>query len=175
MGWGKNLLESRRISRFHPGRHSAIVEKGVFFLNGVRFFLKNHRHDLPSIGGRSPLLPREGSFQRNKALLRETLKARYSPDLLIAVTLIAGLNILDAFFTMIILDLGGREVNPIVQSAIHQWGEDFWIWKFVVVSPNLILLCLGSHLKYVKAAIFCICSLYVGVVIYQLGLLSLLG
>ena len=116
---------------------------------------------------------REG--QGKAGLLRSSLAVQYSPDLLIALTLIVGLNVLDAFFTMIILDQGGSEVNPLVQLAMDAWGERFWFWKFAVVSSNIVLLCLCSHLKYVKAFIFGICFLYIAVVMYQILLLNLQG
>ncbi len=119
------------------------------------------------------MVKREG--QGKAGLLRSSLAVHYSPDLLIALTLISGLNVLDAFFTMIILDQGGREVNPLVQLAMDAWGDRFWIWKFIVVSANIVLLCLCSHLKYVKAFIFGICFLYAAVVMYQILFLNLQG
>jgi len=119
------------------------------------------------------VVKREG--QGKAGLLRSSLAVHYSPDLLIALTLISGLNVLDAFFTMIILDQGGREVNPLVQLAMDAWGDRFWIWKFIVVSANIVLLCLCSHLKYVKAFIFGICFLYAAVVMYQILFLNLQG
>jgi hypothetical protein len=116
------------------------------------------------------VIKREG---RGKAgLMWSSLAVHYSPDLLIALTLILGLNVLDAMFTMIILDQGGREVNPLVQLAMDAWGDRFWIWKFIVVSSNIVLLCLCSHLKYVKASIFGICFIYAAVVMYQILLLN---
>src|SRR5512147_3132035 len=61
---------------------------------------------------------------------------RYGARLFFFLILIVGLNILDSFFTMIILDCGGSEVNPIVRSAIEVYGDDFWVWKFLIVSVN---------------------------------------
>lgn len=52
---------------------------------------------------------------------------RYGARLLFFLVLIIGLNILDSFFTMIILECGGYEVNPIVRSAIEVYGDDFWV------------------------------------------------
>jgi len=104
--------------------------------------------------------------------LRNCLAVRYRPDLLIAMTLISGLNILDYFFTMVILDQGGKEINPFVQSAMETWGDHFWIWKFSIVSLNVILLCLHSKFKYVKKIILGICLVYLATVLYQIRLMA---
>ena len=97
----------------------------------------------------------------------------YSPRLLFALTLLLGLNILDSLFTMMILDLGGEELNPIVRSAIQAYGERFWIWKFVLVSISAVGLCFCSRMKYIKGAIVGLACIYFLVVAYQIALLNL--
>jgi hypothetical protein len=92
----------------------------------------------------------------------------YSPLLLFFLILIIGLNYLDACFTMMILENGGRELNPIVESTLSILGKEFWIWKFLLVSFSSIILCLHSQYKGVKIAIFLLCAFYVGLVSYQL-------
>lgn len=92
----------------------------------------------------------------------------YSPKLLFFLILIIGLNYLDACFTMMILEKGGRELNPIVESAIGLWGEKFWIWKFAIVSVSAVILCLFSRYKRVKIAIVLVSFLYLVLVSYQL-------
>jgi hypothetical protein len=85
--------------------------------------------------------------------------------------MIVGLNILDALFTITILDLKGWEANPIVRSVIQLHGQKFWIWKFVLVSFCLVLLCLHSRFRLVRGAILFLSSVYLVVVLYQLFLL----
>ena len=97
---------------------------------------------------------------------------RYGARLLFFLVLIVGLNILDSFFTMIILDCGGWEVNPIVRSAIEVYGDEFWVWKFMMVSVNLILLCIHSRFRYVSRIIFGITLLFLGVILYQFILMK---
>ncbi len=97
----------------------------------------------------------------------------YSPKLLFILTLLIGLNILDSFFTMMILDLGGEEVNPLIRSAIGVYGDRFWIWKYALVSVCAILLCLCSRVKYIKGVILGLACLYFVVVAYQIALLNL--
>jgi hypothetical protein len=81
---------------------------------------------------------------------------------------------MDAFLTMIILDLKGEEVNPVVRSVMDIYGDKFWVWKFVLVSSCLVLLCLHSRLKHVKAIIIMISLIYLSTVAYQLFLLKVL-
>jgi hypothetical protein len=99
------------------------------------------------------------------------LMSRYSSVVFFFLVLTLGLNILDSLFTMMILDLKGREVNPVVQSIMTLYGSDFWIWKFGIVSLSLILLCILSDLKIVKGIIVTLSSVYFTVVLYQLFLL----
>jgi hypothetical protein len=72
---------------------------------------------------------------------------------------------------MMILDLGGWELNPIVRSAIELYGDRFWIWKFGIVSITLILLCLHSKFKRVITIILSISAINIAIVLYQISLM----
>ncbi len=91
----------------------------------------------------------------------------YSASLLFFLVLIVGLNVIDALFTMIILDHGGWEVNPLVRSAMTVYGDHFWVWKFALVSVNVILLCLHSRFRYVQRIIWGISFLFLAIILYQ--------
>ena len=99
------------------------------------------------------------------------LMSRYSSVVFFFLVLTLGLNILDSLFTMMIMDLKGYEINPVVQSIMTLYGSDFWIWKFGIVSLSLIVLCILSDLKVVKGIIVTLSSVYFTVVLYQLFLL----
>ncbi len=96
---------------------------------------------------------------------------RYSPRLLFFIVLMMGLNILDVLFTLMILDHKGWEFNPIVRSAIEIHGDQFWVWKFSIMSLSLILLCLHSKFRMAKMAIVALCSVYFLVILYEIVLL----
>ncbi len=113
------------------------------------------------------LSPENSDWRRNIGA------GHYPLEVLIALSLLMVLNILDYFFTVVILDQGGYEVNPIVHSAMAMWGDHFWIWKFGLISSCSILLCIFSNLRYVRGIIFSITSLYLAVIFYQITLLSL--
>jgi len=125
----------------------------------------------------TPGLSRYTLFGRRKTIRRKADQQkggyvdRYSSTLLFFLILIVGLNVLDAFFTLMILDLKGWEANPVVRSVINLYGTKFWIWKFFIVSISLALLCLHSRFRLVKEIIITIGSIYVAVIMYQIFLL----
>jgi hypothetical protein len=100
---------------------------------------------------------------------------RYGAGLLFVVVLVVVLNLLDAVFTMIILNKGGQEVNPIVGYFMHLSGNAFWVWKFVITSFSLLLLCVHSQFKRYKAfhALIGASVIYVVVLLYQVHLILL--
>ena len=96
---------------------------------------------------------------------------RYHSGLLFVLTMVVGLNILDAWFTMIILENGGWEINPVVRSVIELYGNRFWVWKYAIVSFPLVFLCLHSKFRSVIPVIFGISAISIVVVLYQILLI----
>jgi hypothetical protein len=127
--------------------------------------------------GPTPALSRYTFFGRRKTIRRKADQQKggyvdqYSSTLLFFLISIIGLNVLDALFTLMILDLKGWEANPVVRSAINLYGTKFWIWKFFIVSVSLALLCLHSRFRLVGKIIVVIGCLYTMVVAYQVFLL----
>jgi len=95
---------------------------------------------------------------------------RYSHILFFLLVLILSLNILDSLFTMMIIDLGGQEFNPLVRSFIELHGDMFWIWRFVIVSIALVLLYLHHGFILVRRVIIAIGLIYIVIVVYQMYL-----
>jgi hypothetical protein len=97
---------------------------------------------------------------------------RYSPTLFFILVLILILNILDSLFTMILLDLGGQEFNPILHSIMALHGDRFWIWKFFIVSGSLVLLSLHRGFTLIRNIVIVIGSIYLIIVLYQIFLIT---
>jgi Domain of unknown function (DUF5658) len=140
--------------------------------------MKNERSPYPAWRKKpTPGLSRYIFFGRRKGFRRRTDQQkggyvdRYSLSLFIILMAILFLNFADANFTMVILDHGGEELNPVVGSAIEAFGTKYWIWKFCIVSLSLILLCIHSKFKRVEGIILAVGSIYFLVVIYQLLLI----
>jgi hypothetical protein len=113
---------------------------------------------------------RRRTFRRKDDQGRGGYVDQYHSGLLPLLILPIGLTILDALFTMMILDDGGWEFNPVVRSAIQLFGDRFWVWKFAIVSIPLILLCLHSKFRLVVPALKIITAISIVVVSYQIFL-----
>ena len=96
---------------------------------------------------------------------------RYHSGLLFILTMVVGLNILDAWFTMMILENGGSEINPVVRSVIELYGNRFWVWKYAIVSFPLVFLCLHSKFRLVIPIILGISAINIIVILYQILLI----
>ncbi len=130
--------------------------------------LKDRRmHPAPALS-KYTLYGRRRVFRRKEDQLKGGYVDQYGPGLLALLILPIGLTILDAWFTMMILNDGGHEINPIAASAIQLFGYKFWIWKYLIVSIPLILLCIHSQFRGVIPTIIIITAINSIVVLYQI-------
>jgi hypothetical protein len=103
----------------------------------------------------------------------EALSAcRMSPAMFFLAVLVVTLNITDALFTQVILDHGGHEVNPLARAAIASLGDNFWIWKYALVSLSVILLSSHVHLRLARVSLAVAAFMYMGVTVWQLILID---
>jgi hypothetical protein len=114
---------------------------------------------------------RRSGFRRKEEQKRGGYIDRYGSGLLFLIVLIVGFNVMDAWLTMIILENGGWETNPVVSSVIQLYGDRFWIWKFAMVSVPLILLCLHSKFRLAVPAIWAISVFYMVAISLQIILI----
>jgi hypothetical protein len=117
-------------------------------------------------------LGRREWFRRKSDQEKAGYVDRYSKQVFFMLILILGLNIIDSLLTMMILDIGGKEFNPLVSSVMDLHGDKFWIWKFGMVSASLVLLCLHRGFKFFRGIIIAISSIYLVIVLYQVYLIS---
>jgi len=132
-----------------------------------RRILKDRRRQATPGFSRFIFFGRRKTFRRKGDKRKGGYVDRYSSALFFFLVLLLGLNVLDALFTMIILDVGGSELNPVVSSVITLYGDRFWIWKFGIVSLSLILLCLHSQFTSVRAILLGINIFYFVVILHQ--------
>ena len=135
----------------------------------LRTVKDRRKQPTPAIS-RFTLRGRRKKFRRKEDQERGGYIDSYHPGLLILLTMAIGLTVLDALFTMMILDDGGWEVNPVVRSVIQLYGDRFWIWKFVVASIPLTILCVHSKFRFVLPVILGITTISVIVILYQIFL-----
>jgi len=120
---------------------------------------------------RFTLSGRRTSLRRNEDQARGGYVDRYSSGLLLLLVVLLVLNALDAVFTIFILDCGGQEVNPLIETLVGYCGEQFWIWKFLLVAVAVLFLCLHSQFPRVKSALWVVTLVYGGVILYQVYLI----
>ena len=111
------------------------------------------------------------TFRRKLDQEKQGYVDRYSHILFFLLVLILGLNILDSLFTMMIIDLGGQELNPLVRVFIEVHGDMFWIWRFAIASIALTLLYLHRGFIFVRRVIIAIGLIYIVIVAYQMYLI----
>jgi len=135
-----------------------------------RIFKERRKQPTPGLS-RFTLWGRRRTFRRKEDQEKGGYVDCYNSGLLFVLTMVVGLNILDAWFTMMILENGGWEINPVVRSVIELYGDRFWIWKFAIVSVPLILLCLHSKFRFVIPVILGITAVNIMVILYQIFLI----
>ena len=135
-----------------------------------RIFKERRKQPTPGLS-RFTLWGRRRTFRRKEDQEKGGYVDCYNSGLLFVLTMVVGLNILDAWFTMMILENGGWEINPVVRSVIELYGDRFWIWKFAIVSVPLILLCLHSKFRFVIPVILGITAVNITVILYQIFLI----
>lgn len=135
-----------------------------------RIFKERRKQATPGLS-RFTLWGRRRTFRRKEDQGRGGYVDRYNSGLLFLLTMVAGLNVLDAWFTMMILENGGWEINPVVRSVIELYGDRFWIWKFAIVSVPLIVLCLHSKFRIVIPILLGISAINIIVILYQIILI----
>jgi hypothetical protein len=139
---------------------------------------KNRRSFVDRRKKPTPRWSRFTFFGRRRTVRRKTDREkggyvdRYSYIFFFLLVLILGLNILDSLFTMMIIDLGGQEFNPVVRSFIELHGDMFWIWRFAIASIALTLLYLHRGFIFVRRMIIAIGLIYIVIVVYQIYLIS---
>jgi hypothetical protein len=133
-----------------------------------RRILKDRREQPTPALSRFAVNGQRSSFRRKKEEERGGYVDRYGWGLFFLIVLILGLNVMDALLTMMILEDGGSEINPVVRSAIQIYGDNFWIWKFAIVSVPLVLLCLHSKFRLATPVMLAIGAIYVAAVLFQI-------
>jgi hypothetical protein len=136
-----------------------------------RRVIKDRRQKPTPLLSKYTLWGKRKEFRREEDKKRGGYVDRYPPGLLFPIVLVVGLNVIDAFFTMLILDHGGWEVNPVIHSVIIILGDHFWIWKFGIVSLSIVILCLHSKFKIVRLLIISIALIYISIMLHQIILI----
>ncbi len=98
---------------------------------------------------------------------------RYEPALAAVLVAIGLLCVLDAFFTLLYIQKGGEELNP-VMAAVIEWGPTpFVAFKCAVTDLGLVVLCVHKNFKFVKPVIGVLLGIYLALFAYHLYLVAI--
>ena len=96
---------------------------------------------------------------------------RYSAPLAAALVSIGALCALDAVFTLLYLQKGGTEANPIMEALIDRAGpRAFLVLKCLVTNLGLFVLCLHKNFPLVKQVIVGLVAVYGTLFLYHIYL-----
>lgn len=105
----------------------------------------------------------------------------YNPRLVIPILLILLLSMLDAFFTLVLIDNGAVEINPLMAFYLEVGPGVFLTVKYLLTCLSLFVLLMFSHrvaqsmkMESIKIFSFIIVA-FTGVVVWQLYLISRIG
>ncbi len=92
----------------------------------------------------------------------------------VALTLgVLVLNILDAFFTLRWLEMGGGEGNPLMEMLIRANDMLFLLQKCVVVGLWLVILAVHKNFRIARFGLWGALALYTGILLYHFALQSM--
>ena len=114
---------------------------------------------------------------RRSADRRYPLLDRFESGMLALSVALVGLSIVDASFTLMLLAAGGSEVNPFMN-----WMLTFGVLPFAAVKmaltaiPAVLLVATGNLLVFgiirARSVLAAFVGMYIGLIIYEIGLLA---
>ena len=94
----------------------------------------------------------------------------YSPWVLFWVTWVALMNIGDSFFTLVHLQAGGVEVNPVAAAMLRTGRFGFVFIKAALIGAALLVLTLHKNFQLARWGLWVSTAAYTSLVIYHLTL-----
>ena len=107
---------------------------------------------------------------RRKALEPDRYTDIYGIPVFVVMLAVTGLNVLDSFFTLVYLQRGGTEANPIADMMLRQGPHFFVFLKTFVMGGALARLCLHKNFQRARLGIWIGSGLYVALTCYHLFL-----
>jgi len=95
---------------------------------------------------------------------------RYPNWLLALLIWVAAMNISDTFFTLVHLQNGGIELNPVAQLMLNTGREGFVLIKSVLIGTAILVLCLHKNFVLARIGIVVAAASYTALNVYHLSL-----
>ncbi len=94
----------------------------------------------------------------------------YGSRLLVALMWVALANVADCFFTLVHLQNGGAEVNPVADLLLRTGLMKFVLLKSGLVTLALLILCLHKNLRVARMGLWAAAAAYAVLIVYHLVL-----
>ena len=94
----------------------------------------------------------------------------YSTRLFLIVMWVALMNVADSFFTLIHLQHGGSEANPIAQALLFTGRVNFVFWKSTLIAAALLVLCIHKNFSVARYGLWAAALCYTLLLGYHLAL-----
>ena len=95
---------------------------------------------------------------------------RYSRRLWLLILWVAIMNMADSFFTIIHLQNGGIELNPIAAALLESGRTGFVIWKSSLIAVPLLVLCVHKNFVLARVGILAAAATYTALCVYHISL-----
>ncbi len=119
---------------------------------------------------------REGS-RRNEDRGKAVIFDRYNQRLFLAITAILVLSILDAVLTLVVIQRGARELNPVMAYFLEHGTLTFIVAKYVLTSIGVLILLIFKNVFLTKIKIYthslfpCVIIVFITVIAWELFLI----
>ena len=119
---------------------------------------------------------REG-FRRDEDKGKAFIFDRYNQKFFLAITVILLLSILDAVLTLVVIQRGARELNPVMAYFLERGTPTFIIAKYILTSIGVLILLIFKNVFLTKLKIYthslfpCVIFVFLTVIVWELFLI----
>lgn len=102
---------------------------------------------------------------------------RYNQKLFLAITVILVLSILDAALTLVVIQRGATELNPVMAYFLEHGTPTFIVAKYVLTSIGVLILLIFKNVFLTKIKIYthslfpCVILVFISVIVWELFLI----
>jgi hypothetical protein len=120
---------------------------------------------------------RREQSRRNEDRSKAVIYDRYNPKLFLAITAILVLSILDAVLTLIVIQRGATELNPVMAYFLELGTPTFIIAKYLLTSVGVCILLIFKNVFLARIKIYthslfpCVIFVFMLVIAWELFLL----
>ena len=124
--------------------------------------------------------PRRRAAPRRRDELKFHSLDWHSPHLLAVAIVISLLCVGDAFLTLLLLQGGAFEVNPLMAGLIYRSVAAFAAWKMAMTGTSIVLMVVLARYRFMRLlrvewVLYAVLIAYAGLIGYEVWLLESLG